>query len=341
MIRETAGMAMGAIALLWAVAAGSNIDDTIPRRIALLELERENVTALEGSIVAHFIRNALVNARRWEVLDRDHMDKILREQSMKGYGLIDADRAVEVGKVLNVEDILVGSLMKLHGVYFVEIRMIDVRTSSIRRSQTARCSTSQELANMAERVVHKMKTGHGAAPGPDSAGAAPLSATPSYESWRAVSRGNPVHHERSAEMLHWKTAGLSYERYRGYLRSGQPLDRWIARQHRSALIAGLIGPATCTSGFFYTHDWAAGLLTTFVKAIGVVGMIRAQPQGEETGKFWTFAGVLGAATLSDAAAAAITASARNARLDRLIGESQSAASKGRTQRWHVQYCKAF
>jgi hypothetical protein len=80
---------------------------------------------------------------------------------------------------------------------------------------------------------------------------------------------------------------------------------------------------------------------TFVKAIGVVGMIRGQPQGEDAGRFWTFAGVFGAATLSDAAAAAITASARNARLDELIRNDKTAALKGQAQWRHVQYRKAF
>jgi hypothetical protein len=50
----------------------------------------------------------------------------------------DASKATEIGKLLNVEFIIVGRLTRLQGAYQVNVQMVDVETATILRSETYR-----------------------------------------------------------------------------------------------------------------------------------------------------------------------------------------------------------
>lgn len=115
--------------------------------IAVSDFAGKNVSAADASIVADFMRTELVKSGKYNVVDKSNMDKILAEASFQQSGCTESDCAVQLGKILNVKKIIVGTLSKLEGIYYITTNFVDVQTGKIEGSETAKCKAADELMN--------------------------------------------------------------------------------------------------------------------------------------------------------------------------------------------------
>ena len=81
--------------------------------IAVAEFEGKGVSSSESSAITDFIRNGFVKLKKYIVANRNNMDKILSEQKFQLSGCTDEECAVQMGKLLNVTLIVVGTVSKL------------------------------------------------------------------------------------------------------------------------------------------------------------------------------------------------------------------------------------
>ncbi len=86
------------------------------------------------ALTDEFIRE-LINLDRFEVIERTRLDKVLEEQLLSMSGVIDGKTLIEIGKILGVDAIFVGSVyqdrkwFKWYNV--VNVRLVDLRTGKI------------------------------------------------------------------------------------------------------------------------------------------------------------------------------------------------------------------
>lgn len=104
-------------------------------RIAVLEFKPEGIDASEAAAVSDRLRSSFVNLGAFTVLDREEIQSVLAELAFQQQGVTDANQAVEVGKLLNVQYIVTGRVRRLDDAYHVNTRMVDVRTGEIVRSE--------------------------------------------------------------------------------------------------------------------------------------------------------------------------------------------------------------
>jgi len=102
--------------------------------IAILNLEGRGVSESEAATLSDQLRGQLVNLGAFIVLDRGKMEDILKEQGFQQSGCTITECAVRVGRVLNVQKIVAGSIGKIGKTYAINISMIDVESSRIERS---------------------------------------------------------------------------------------------------------------------------------------------------------------------------------------------------------------
>jgi len=102
--------------------------------IAILNLEGREISENEAATLSDHLRGQLVNLSTFIVLDRGKMEDILREQGFQQSGCTLTECAVRVGRVLNVQKIVAGSIGKIGKTYAINISMIDVESSRIERS---------------------------------------------------------------------------------------------------------------------------------------------------------------------------------------------------------------
>lgn len=293
--------------------------------LAVVGIETENVAPLQATIAANFLRGHFVNSGVYTVVDRDHMEKILRQQSLQGYGVISDAAAVRVGELLDVEKIAVGAIMRLAGEYYLEIRIIDVATTSIEKCKTERCAGVEQFPAMTRRLVERLT---GVTIAVEQAVEEETGQT-MHEKRAATDRNyykldkaepvtGPQAAEKRTEARRFRMIGFTAHDYRRYLESGLSAGEWVRRDRRSGLAAGLLGACPLASGYFYTRNYGPAVFLTITKAGGLIGTVPASWKGgEDKSLAWVFPAAFATATLFDIIGSAYSAHGYNEKLTKL------------------------
>ena len=121
--------------------------------VAVAEFTGKNVSQADASIVTDFVRTELVKTGRFNVMDRNNMDTVLAEQKFQNSGCTEQECAIEMGKLLNVKQMLVGSLSKLVDTYYITLNVTDVETGKIVASYESEAYSSRELKEACGKLV--------------------------------------------------------------------------------------------------------------------------------------------------------------------------------------------
>lgn len=120
--------------LPFVVLSPSAIETHLRTTIAILDFEVVGVSAQEARILTSRLGTYVVQAGRWQVIERREMEEILREQDFQLTGCTSNECAVEIGRLLGCQRMLAGSIGKIESTYHVDMRVIDVETGGILRT---------------------------------------------------------------------------------------------------------------------------------------------------------------------------------------------------------------
>jgi len=126
--------------------------------IAVADFDAQNVSQSEAAVVSDFLRADLVKIGKYRVVDRQNMALILAEQGFQQTGCTTSECAVEMGKILNVERIIVGKVSKLFGLYYIIADMIDVETGEILLSNKVSCTDPILIEGEVEKLAWYFST---------------------------------------------------------------------------------------------------------------------------------------------------------------------------------------
>jgi len=96
--------------------------------IAVIDFESIGSEEHLGKAVAEIMRTELIGANRYRVVERAQISKALSEQKLQTSGLIDDRSAVEIGKLVGADLIVIGSVVKIGNAYTINSRMMDTKT---------------------------------------------------------------------------------------------------------------------------------------------------------------------------------------------------------------------
>lgn len=108
--------------------------DASPREkitIAVLDFDAKNMNQESADAVTDLLRTELFNTGYFKVVERQRIQKILEEQKFQVTGLTDADEVVEIGRLLNVKAILLGTVTRLGSTHIINTRMVSIRTGLV------------------------------------------------------------------------------------------------------------------------------------------------------------------------------------------------------------------
>jgi TolB-like protein len=109
-----------------------------------------------GSIVAEWFITALVRSGRFDVVERGMLNKILEEQKLGMTGVVDESTATKIGKLLGVQAIISGAVLKLKNVLQINARIIDVETASIKAAENVQSQTVMKLQELVDEMSIKI-----------------------------------------------------------------------------------------------------------------------------------------------------------------------------------------
>lgn len=128
--------------------------------LAVMRLESSRLDTADLDVLRDALTVELQNSGRVRVMERSQMNSILAEQGFQKTGSCDASEcAVEVGRILAVDRMVLGSAGKLGETWSVTLRLVNVETgevaASVRdsRSGTIEVLLSQSIPKLATALV--------------------------------------------------------------------------------------------------------------------------------------------------------------------------------------------
>lgn len=109
-----------------------------------------------GKIVAEWIITGLVQAGRFDVVERSLLEKILKEQELPMYGIVDSKNAAKTGMIVGAKVVITGSVMKLKQFTEVSARLINVEDGSIIAAEKVKSESTSRLEDLVAQMVDKI-----------------------------------------------------------------------------------------------------------------------------------------------------------------------------------------
>jgi len=98
---------------------------------AVIDFSGKNVSSTNAASLTERLRAELFSTKRYIILERDRMDEILKEQEFQISGCTTNECFIEIGKLLNVEQLIIGSISQVGSTYSISARIISVETGEI------------------------------------------------------------------------------------------------------------------------------------------------------------------------------------------------------------------
>ena len=86
-------------------------------RIAVMQFEGSGVDEITSKNITDRFSYELSKTHRFDIVEREMMDKILEEQKFQASGCVADECAVEIGQLIGVSQIVAGSISKIEDFY--------------------------------------------------------------------------------------------------------------------------------------------------------------------------------------------------------------------------------
>ncbi len=124
--------------------------------IVALDVGTEKVDKETANGVIVFVENAFVNIGKVKVVDRGHIEEVFDEFEFQATGVIDESTAVEIGKLSGADIIVIGSINRVGGLFYLNIKLITVENAEIIGSSIAQAQDATGFLEMANQAVYKL-----------------------------------------------------------------------------------------------------------------------------------------------------------------------------------------
>ena len=137
--------------------------------IAVLDLQANGISPVEATALSDMLRSSITKTileqkakikDSYALIERSQMDKILEQFDLQNKGCTDISCAVEFGKLLSADRIIIGSVSLVGSTYMVIARIVDVETGraiiSVDRKQTG---VIDNVIDLMPLVAHELLTG--------------------------------------------------------------------------------------------------------------------------------------------------------------------------------------
>lgn len=122
-------------------------------RLAVIEfktLADKNRNGQLGVMVSEMFTTEVVNSEAFKIVEREQLQKVLKEIAMAQSGIIDTTKAQEIGRMLGADAIITGSVIRIQDNLRIDARIIEVKTGVVVSAVNRFCT--EELADISRQV---------------------------------------------------------------------------------------------------------------------------------------------------------------------------------------------
>lgn len=124
--------------------------------IAVMDFIGNNVSQTNASIVADILRTELARTEVFNVVDKNKMKSMLTEHEFQAGECVEQKCAIEIGKLLNAQQIVIGSLLRVAEKYYISVTLIDVNTGKVIAYHDIEVSSSKKLKQGCRILAQKL-----------------------------------------------------------------------------------------------------------------------------------------------------------------------------------------
>lgn len=156
------------------------------KTVAIADFTSTNAPAGESVALSQLVRSAVVRSNAFIVVDKKNMDSLLAEQAFQQTGCTSQECAVKLGKILNVQKMVVGDYTLMGNVRYLMVQLVDVESGQIEKSTTEKGFGPGEADTVANRIASRLtetRVAEEAALPPAAADRETGGANKPYEKW--------------------------------------------------------------------------------------------------------------------------------------------------------------
>ena len=124
--------------------------------IAVLDFESIGSEEHLGKAVSEIMRTELIDTNKYRVVERSQINKTISEQKFQKSGLIDDKSAVEIGKLLGADLIVIGSVVKIGTSYTINSRMIETKTGEAKLGKNVTGNDLNLLTTLSRNLLDSL-----------------------------------------------------------------------------------------------------------------------------------------------------------------------------------------
>ncbi|OGS38479.1 MAG: hypothetical protein A2551_06230 [Elusimicrobia bacterium RIFOXYD2_FULL_34_30] len=125
-------------------------------KVAVMDFESMGRDVKENSLglsVSDTLRTILFNTKKFDVVERNFLVKLLEEQKLQLSGIVDSETAVQIGKLSGAGKLIVGSVSRIGSKYTINTRLIDIKTGSVEKAESLTGKSEDDIPPMIEDIA--------------------------------------------------------------------------------------------------------------------------------------------------------------------------------------------
>ncbi|OGD72338.1 MAG: hypothetical protein A2Y64_00515 [Candidatus Coatesbacteria bacterium RBG_13_66_14] len=136
------------------LAAGSLAAEKIT--VAFIGLEASGVSEASAGGIADTLLDALINTKRFEIVERERLNTLMEEQGLALSGCTTTECFVQVGQLAGASKVVVGKVSKVGETYTVTVRVVDVFVGKVELSESAESNSLDGLLSVARDMAARL-----------------------------------------------------------------------------------------------------------------------------------------------------------------------------------------
>ena len=125
-------------------------------KIAIMDFEGIGVSIEEIRILTQRLASKIISLNVYQLLERSQIKQLIKDRKISD--CVDAACAVEIGKLVGVQHMVIGTVSKVGNTYSVDSRIIEVESgqSLIIAEYTTNTSIDDVITNGVESISHQL-----------------------------------------------------------------------------------------------------------------------------------------------------------------------------------------
>ncbi len=128
--------------------------------IAIMDFQntsgKHELDYLQKAIPEMLITN-LAKSGKLNIVERGRLQDAIREMELGMSGIVDQSKAVELGRAVGANAIIVGSFLEISHMIRINARLIDVKTSKVLKAESVQGRTGKEIFDLMDKLAQSIE----------------------------------------------------------------------------------------------------------------------------------------------------------------------------------------